>query len=68
MIVETSEPHHLTYYAQDLANVFHSFYKQCRVVTEDQALSRARLSLCMAAKQVLANGCVLLGISAPDTM
>jgi len=31
------EPHHLPYYAQDLATAFHSFYKQCRVVSNDEA-------------------------------
>ncbi len=54
MIVQTSEPHHLTYYAQDLATVFHSFYKQCRVVTDDEAMTKARLKLVEATKIVLA--------------
>jgi len=48
----TLEPHHLTYYAQDLATVFHSFYKQCRVVSQDKALTNARLKLVAAAKLV----------------
>lgn len=68
LCAETYEVQHLCTYLNNLAAEFHRFYHECRVVTEDQALSRARLSLCMAAKQVLANGCVLLGISAPDTM
>ena len=64
----TLEPHHLTYYAQDLATVFHSFYKQCRVVSEDIALSRARLKLVAAAKTVLARTLHLMGMTAPDSM
>jgi arginyl-tRNA synthetase len=68
MIVETSEPHHLTYYAQDLATVFHSFYKQCRVVTEDEAVTGARLKLVEATKVVLANTLHLMGIAAPEKM
>ena len=67
----TLQPHHLTYYAQDLATVFHSFYKQCRVVSQlpkDQALTRARLKLVQAAKQVLARTLHLMGMTAPEKM
>ena len=48
------EPHHLPYYALDLATVFHSFYKQCRVVSKDEALSKARLKLVKATQIALA--------------
>ncbi|MDP2916577.1 MAG: arginine--tRNA ligase, partial [Dehalococcoidia bacterium] len=68
VIVHTSEPHHLTYYAQDLATVFHSFYKQCRVVSQDEALSKARLKLVEATKTVLAKTLNLMGITAPEKM
>jgi len=68
IVAQTLEPHHLTYYAQDLATVFHSFYKQCRVVSDDEALTRARLSLVEAAKLVLAKTLHLMGMTAPDKM
>jgi len=68
VIAETLEPHHLTYYAQDLATVFHSFYKQCRVVSKDEALTKARLKLVQAAKQVLARTLHLMGMTAPEKM
>ena len=68
MIIQTSEPHHLTYYAQDLATVFHSFYKQCRVVTKDEALTKARLKLVEASQIVLAKSLHLMGITAPEKM
>ena len=68
VITQTSEPHHLTYYVQDLATVFHSFYKQCRVVTEDAELTRSRLKLVEAAKITLARSLHLMGITAPDKM
>ncbi|MBQ3386549.1 MAG: hypothetical protein IJG53_04415, partial [Eggerthellaceae bacterium] len=42
------------HYAQDLAAAFHQFYTQCRVITEDGALSAARLALCDATRQLLA--------------
>jgi arginyl-tRNA synthetase len=67
-IAQTLEPHHLTYYAQDLATVFHSFYKQCRVVSDDTALTRARLKLVEAAKIVLGRTLRLMGMNAPDRM
>jgi arginyl-tRNA synthetase len=68
VIVQTSEPHHLTYYAQDLATVFHSFYKQCRVITEDEKMTHARLKLVEASKIVLARSLHLMGIVAPEKM
>ncbi len=68
LIAHTLEPHHLTYYAQDLATVFHSFYKQCRVVSDDEALSKARLKLVTAAKVVLGRTLHLMGMTAPDRM
>ena len=67
-IARTLEPHHLTYYAQDLATVFHSFYKQCRVVSDDEALTKARLKLVKAAKIVLGKTLHLMGMTAPDRM
>jgi arginyl-tRNA synthetase len=62
------EPHHLPHYAQEIAAVFHSFYKQCRVVSEDEALSKARLKLVSACKVVLGNTLSLMGVSAPEQM
>jgi len=68
IITHTLEPHHLTYYAQDLATVFHSFYKHCRVVSQNRALTKARLKLVAAAKLVLANTLHLMGMTAPEKM
>jgi len=62
------EPHHLPYYAQELATVFHSFYKQCRVVSEDEALTRARLKLVKATQIALAKVLHLMGMTAPEKM
>ncbi len=64
----TLEPHHLTYYAQDLATAFHAFYKNCRVVTDDKAMTGARLKLVKAAKLVLGRTLKLMGMNAPDKM
>jgi len=67
-VAVTLEPHHLPYYAQELATAFHSFYKQCRVVSQDEALSKARLKLVKAAQIVLAKVLRLMGMSAPEKM
>jgi arginyl-tRNA synthetase len=65
---QTLEPHHLAYYAQELATVFHSFYMQCRVVTDDEKMTKARLKLVEAAKTVLARTLNLMGMEAPERM
>jgi len=62
------EPHRLCEYLKETAEAFHHFYHIHRVVTEDVELSKARLGLCAATKQVLANGFAILGISAPERM
>ena len=68
LIARTHEPHHLTYFAQEMATAFHSFYKQCRVVTDDVKLTAARLKLVAAAKIVFAKVLGLMGMNAPETM
>ncbi|MFC1998330.1 arginine--tRNA ligase [Chloroflexota bacterium] len=67
-IARTHEPHHLTYFAQEMATAFHSFYKQCRVVTDEQKITAARLKLVAAAKIVFAKVLGLMGMNAPETM
>ncbi len=67
-IAVTLEPHHLTRYAQDLATVFHSFYMQCRVVSGDEALTKARLKLVKATQTVLSRTLHLMGMTAPERM
>ena len=67
-IAATLQPQYLPYYAQDLATVFHSFYKQCRVISQDEALTQARLKLVKAAQIVLAKTLHLMGMTAPESM
>jgi arginyl-tRNA synthetase len=61
-------PQALATYALTLAGTFHSFYRVCRVVSEDRALTAARLKLVAAVKTVLATTLRLLGMSAPERM
>ena len=62
------EPHRLTYYLSELASCFHSFYNKNRVISEDQALTAARLFLLKRTAQTLKNALSILGISAPERM
>jgi arginyl-tRNA synthetase len=61
-------PYRVAKYAEELARQFHRFYTECRVVTEDPTLTRARLALSRAAKQALTNALGLLGVDAPEVM
>lgn len=61
-------PFRLTHYAQDLASLFHSFYTNCRVIGEGEAIEQARLALADSARIVLALSLGLLGVSAPERM
>jgi len=61
-------PHAVAFYLRELAGEFHSYYNAERILVEDEALREARLALCAAARQVLANGLSLLGVSAPEKM
>ncbi len=62
------EPHRLTIYLHELAGAFHVFYHHHRVVTEDRALTQARLHLVEAVRIVLGNALRLLNVGAPEKM
>jgi arginyl-tRNA synthetase len=66
------EPHRVCRYLEDLAGDYHRFYDACRVLPMgDEAptdLHTARLALCQATRQVIANGLAILGVSAPERM
>ena len=62
------EPHRITTYLMELASTFHSFYQNNRVVSDDKALSQARLILVDGTRVVIKNALDLLKISAPERM
>ena len=66
------EPHRVCRYLEDLAGDYHRFYDSCRVLPQgDEApgdLHAARLALCSATRQVIANGLQILGVTAPERM
>ena len=70
-MAKTLEAHHLPHYATELANAFHAFYENCRVVSskeEDNAITAARLKLVESAQIVFRRSLELMGMSAPDHM
>ena len=64
----TLEPHRLTFYLNDLAALFHSYYKSNKVISEDGALTGARLFLVRSVLTVLKNALNMLGVSTPEKM
>jgi arginyl-tRNA synthetase len=61
-------PQKMTRFVEELASEFSAFYRDCKVVTEDGALTAARLALCVATRSVIAEGLGLLNVSAPERM
>ncbi|MGV0794750.1 arginine--tRNA ligase [Mycolicibacterium sp. XJ1819] len=66
------EPHRVSRYLEDLAGDYHRFYDSCRVLPQGDEtpndLHAARLALCNATRQVIANGLGILGVTAPERM
>lgn len=62
------EPHRMTRYAHELASLFHTFYNNCRVLTDDEELRKARTVLVDAARIALRNVLTVIGVSAPERM
>lgn len=61
-------PHQIAFFLKDLAGEFHSWYNSERMLTDDESLSRARLALACAVRNVLVSGLTMLGVSAPESM
>ena len=61
-------PHDVTFYLRDVAGSFHSYYGAERFLVDDAALTRARLALLTATRQVIRNALAVLGVSAPERM
>lgn len=65
---ELRAPQRVCAYIEELASVFSSFYRDCRVISDDRDLTQARLALCVATKNVIADALGLLGVGAPERM
>jgi arginyl-tRNA synthetase len=65
---ELRAPHRVTTWVRDFASRFHGFYRDCRVLTDDDAVTQARLWLVEATRVGLAGALAILGVSAPEVM
>jgi arginyl-tRNA synthetase len=65
---ETRAPQKVSTWVRDFARLFHGFYRDCRVLSEDAELTQARLWLTEACRIGLANALGLLGVGAPEEM
>lgn len=61
-------PHHICEYLRDVAAQFHKFYHDCRIVGTEEPIQTARIALAIVTKRVLANGCKILNVAAPESM
>lgn len=71
LIAETAkrrEPHRLTGYLLELATLFHSYYNKRRFISDDLALTKARLAVAKSLGYVFERGLKMLGVSAPERM
>ncbi|MDE2934658.1 MAG: arginine--tRNA ligase [Chloroflexota bacterium] len=76
LVATTYEPQHLAHYGMELATSFHAFndaFRQqgdpnLKVITDDAALTAARLRLVQAAKIALGRVLDLMGMTAPERM
>jgi arginyl-tRNA synthetase len=64
----TFEPHKISYYLTELAGLFHVYYTKHRFIDDNKAVTKARLFLAKAIKQVVKNGLELLGVTALEKM
>lgn len=66
--VRELEPHRIVFYLLDLAGEFHRYYNRCRVISEDEDLTRARLLLVENTQKTIRRGLEILGVAAPLKM
>ena len=62
------EPHRIPFYLMELSSLFHSYYNKYRVISSEVELTKARLLLVRAIKEVIESALNVLGISAPEKM
>lgn len=62
------DPARMTRYVIELATLYHKFYNNCRIIGEADEIMQARLTLCLAVKQLIANVLTMLKITVPEKM
>ena len=61
-------PQRITRYTQEIAALFHAFYRDCRIIGVEPQLASARLGLIKVTAHVIEHALALLGVSAPESM
>ena len=62
------EPHRVVFHALELAGAFHRYYNRHRILTDERAITQARLALICAVQQVIRSALGLAGVTAPERM
>jgi len=62
------KPHLIANYLHQLSQTFNEFYHKCQCITDNREITKTRIAIVLAAKQVIHNGLYLLGIAAPEKM
>ena len=69
------EPHRIAFYLHDLASDFHVLWNRGKedgglrfLIDEEPALSRARLAMLTAVRQIIANGLRVMGVTPAEEM
>ncbi len=65
---DKGEPHILAEYLRELAQAFHIFYHECRIIGSEESLMQARFKLARIVRITMRNGLKVLGVSAPEKM
>lgn len=66
--VRSLEPHRITFYLNEIAGIFHSYYNKNKVISDDNNLTAARLFFVKTIRIILKNALAILGVSAPEKM
>ena len=61
-------PHLISHYVNDLVQTFNEFYRDCKVLTDNEETKKWRLALVKSTKIVLKDSLNIMGIEAPDRM
>ncbi len=65
---ENFEPHKIATFLMRLAQLFHRFYTEHRILTDDEARSNSLLCLADSVRTTMRNGLKLLGVNSPESM
>jgi arginyl-tRNA synthetase len=65
---QSREPHRLTGYVSEVAELFHKFWHECKILDQEKDIRAARLHLSLITQRVLRVVAELIGVEAPDHM